>query len=172
MLCDVMTIKHEDEDRLVCGTRGAERAAGLVLGVAGTVLLVVAWPFVAAVWVPLAVVPGMLVLPGLCVALSSRRFAFRRGSRTCVATIHTFGVIQRRHELSFAAVQMRRRFDWQLARRPYVLALIDHDESDCRPFVMGYAGNRNRAEKLAQTLAAFTQTEAIHHTGRRLEKGE
>ncbi len=124
MLCDVMTVKHEDEDGLVYGTRWAERVAGLVLAVAGAIVSVATWAFAAIVPAPLVVLPGLSALLGLCVALSNRRFAFRRGSHTCAATIHTCGVIRRRREWNFTAIQMRRRFHWQLTRWLYVLVLV------------------------------------------------
>jgi len=172
MLCDVMTVKHEGKDGLVYGTRWAERVAGLVLAVAGAIVSVATWAFAAIVPAPLVVLPGLSALLGLCVALSNRRFAFRRGSHTCAATIHTCGVIRRRCEWSFSAIQMRRRFHWQLTRWLYVLVLVNDDESECRSFAMGYAGNRDRAEKLARKLAVFTQTEVLDDTGRRVERGE
>jgi len=172
ILSDVMTVKREGEDELVYGTRAAERVAGLVLGVAGAIVAVATSAFAAVVPAPLVVLPGLSALLGLCVALSNRRFAFRRDSHTCVATIHAFGVIRRRCEWSFTAIQIHRRFHWQLTRWLYVLVLVDRGESEDCSLAMGYAGNRNRAEKLARKLAAFTQTEALDHTGRNLEEDE
>ena len=168
---DVMTIQKHTEDHLICGTRVHERVAGLLVAMAVSPLVIVLWQILAA-GVSRALLPFLLVclvlLCGLHLLLSSRRFTFEPHSKTCTACIKVFGIFQRQRQIEFCEVAIHRRFDWQLLRQLYVLVLVSPSQADQRTFTMGYAAGCDRAEALALTIAELTDVTAVDFGGRPL----
>lgn len=169
---DVMTIQSQTEDHLVCGTRLHERLAGL--GIA-----VVASPLVITLGQTLtggeshALAPFLflclVLLFGLYLLLSSRRFTFAAHAGTSMVRITVFGIFLRQQQIEFCQVAIRRRFDWYLFRWLYMLVLVDSSQTRQQAFTMGYVAGCDRAEALAQTIARFTDTTALDFAGQPLD---
>lgn len=168
---NVMTVKQQTSDGLVCGTRAAERIAGAALS---GLALVLAWgistrtPSLLGMTAWLVVLIALAVF-GLYVALSSRHFVLRPGSQTCTARINVFAVIRRRQEITFSRVKVHRRLNWQSLRWLYVLVLTDPQGPPDGARIMGYAGTRRRAERLARTIATYTETTAVDSDGQEMK---
>lgn len=168
---DVMTIQKHTENHLICGTRVHERVAGLIVAIAAPSLAIVLGQVLSAgmsgtlLSVLLAFV---LLLPGLYLLLSSRRFIFEPHSKTCTTRISVFGIFRWQRRIEFCGVAIRRRYDWQLLRWLYILVLANQSHADQRDFTMGYGAGRDRTEALAHTIAEFTDATAIDFAGRPL----
>lgn len=166
---DVMTVQKHTEDHLVCGTRVHERVAGLLMVMAVSPLAIVLWQILAT-GASCAILPFLLVclvlLYGLHLLLSSRRFTFEPHSKTCTASIKVFGVFRRQRHIEFCEVAVRRRFDLQLLRWLYLLVLVGRSEMGQRTFTMGYAADR--AEALAHTIAELADVMVVDFGGRPL----
>ena len=168
---DIMTIQKHTEGHLICGTRVHERVAGLIVAIAAPSLAIVLGQVLSAGMsgILLSVLLAcVLLLPGLYLLLSSRRFIFEPHSKTCTARINVFGIFGRQRQIEFCEVAVRRRYDWQLLRWLYVLVLVNHSHADQRDFAMGYAVGRDGAEALTLAIAHFTGATAADFGGRPL----
>lgn len=168
---DVMTVHRPTENRLICSTRLHERVAGLLL-VAVTLPWLGALGLMLWAGAGLALAPfllaGLLTFYGLRWLLSSRRFTFDRHSKTCAVHIKILGLFSKRRQFEFSELVVRRRFYWRFPFLLHQLVLVDSSQTPRLAFTMGYAAGCDRAEVLAQTIAAFTDTTALDSTGQPL----
>ena len=165
---DVIIIKRQTGDSLICGTRIVERIVGALLSVLAAAVTISGW-IVLSVAFPVArpalFIPSCLFLLGLHVAFSTRSFTFSRDSQACVVRITLLGVLRRQRTIRFSQVVCHRQWNWQGFWWLYQLVLTDRQQTKAISFTMGYASSRSRAEALARNIATFTNTQPIDAKG-------
>jgi len=165
---EVMTIRRQTEEELVCGTRLHERLAGVPLALVVSLLVLIVLEISdrgvsRQPW--LLLLACVLSLPGPYIALSRRRFTFRRDSGTCVVRIIKFGIFRWSRPITFREVAIRRQFDWCLFRWLHLLVLADPSHAGGRAFPMAYVRGRSHAGALARKIADLTNTVAVGTDG-------
>lgn len=168
----VEVIKRRTEQVLVVGRPIWLRLVGAILAALSLSMIVMMGVVLSGFPTKTLLLLGGPALLGLHIALSHASATFRNHSHKCTVRRSAFGVLTWERDLGFSEVRIRRQFDWNRLGWLYRINLVPEGPYVEPPIRFGHMTRQTRCEALAQTIAQFTDTVALDHTGRTLSESQ